>query len=407
MTVTTGIPTLVPGRRGAYLPFAVGAALVVVMAVLPLLNIQIPGILPGPTYTPGTLALLSLCMVFAALALSYNLLLGTSGMLSFGHALYFGAGAYGLGLALKYFGVPLWPGVLIALVGGLAIAAFTGAISMRVSGIPFAMVTLAFAQAGSVLVRRNQAVTGGEEGLRLPVEHVPEWLVGVVNTRNLYWLTLVVLVVVYLVVLWVDRSRLGHLAQAARENELRVQVLGLRPYTAKLIVFVVAALCASLAGIAYMLLQSGTQPSAVGADQQGGVREGFDGMLQPDLDPCLARGRVQQLDHPGAVDGAEILAATKPRHVHAQHRHAVLVAQRDRRIRRGHGAKVLGQAQRGQDPRGVGADLDAGADLAELARAFQHRDPRAALRHRLSGEALGAPAGPDRPACRSACGQRR
>ncbi|MDC7802954.1 branched-chain amino acid ABC transporter permease [Sphingomonas sp. BLCC-B65] len=266
MTVTTGVPTLVPGRTGAFIPFVVGAVLVVVMAVLPLLNISIPGILPGATYTPGSLALLSLCMVFAALALSYNLLLGTSGMLSFGHALYFGVGAYGLGLALKFFGVPLWPGALIALVGGLVIAAFTGAISMRVSGIPFAMVTLAFAQAGSVLVRRNQDITGGEEGLRLPVDQVPSWLVGVSNTRNLYWLTLVVLVVVYLVVLWVDRSRLGHLAQAARENELRVQVLGLRPYTAKLLVFVLAALCASLAGIAYMLLQSGTQPSTVGAD---------------------------------------------------------------------------------------------------------------------------------------------
>ncbi|WP_298942140.1 branched-chain amino acid ABC transporter permease [uncultured Microbacterium sp.] len=266
MTVTTGVPTLVPGRRGSLLPFVIGGALVVLMAVLPLLNVSIPGILPGPTYTPGSLALLSLCMVFAALALSYNLLLGTAGMLSFGHALYFGAGAYGLGLALEYVGVPLWPGVLIALLGGLVIALFTGAISMRVSGIPFAMVTLAFAQAGSVLVRRNQSVTGGEEGLRLPTEYVPEWLVGVVNTRNLYWFTLVVLVIVYLVVLWVDRSRLGHLAEATRENELRVQVLGLRPYAAKLIVFVVAALCASLAGIAYMLLQSGTQPGAVGAD---------------------------------------------------------------------------------------------------------------------------------------------
>ncbi len=266
MTVTTGVPTLVRGRAGALLPFIVGGALVVLMALLPLLNISIPGILPGATYTPGSLALLSLCMVFAALALSYNLILGTAGMLSFGHALYFGAGAYGLGLALKYLGVPMWPGVLIALVGGLVIALFTGAIAMRVSGIPFAMVTLAFAQAGSVLVRRNQQVTGGEEGLRLPVDQVPDWLVGVVNTRNLYWFTLVVLVVVYLVVLWVDRSRLGHLAEATRENELRVQVLGLRPYTAKLIVFVVAALCASLAGIAYMLLQSGTQPSAVGAD---------------------------------------------------------------------------------------------------------------------------------------------
>lgn len=266
MTVTTGVPTLIPGRKGAALPFVIGAALVVIMAVLPLLDISLPGILPGPTYTPGSLALLSLCMVFAALALSYNLLLGTAGMLSFGHALYFGAGAYGLGIALKYFEVPLWPGILIALVGGLLIAVVTGAVSMRVAGIPFAMVTLAFAQAGSVLVRRNQQVTGGEEGMRLPVAQVPEWLVGVVNTRNLYWFALIVLVIVYLVVLWVDRSRLGHLAEATRENELRVQVLGLRPYTAKLIVFVVAAGCAALAGIAYMLLQSGTQPSAVGAD---------------------------------------------------------------------------------------------------------------------------------------------
>ena len=266
MTVTTGVPTLVPGRKGAYLPFIVGAALVVLMALLPLLNISIPGILPGATYTPGSLALLSLCMVYAALALSYNLLLGTSGMLSFGHALYFGAGAYGLGLVLKLLAVPLALGIPLSLLGGLVIAAFTGSVAMRVSGIPFAMVTLAFAQAGSVLVRRNQQVTGGEEGLRLPVELVPDWLVGVVNTRNLYWVCLAALVVIYLVVLWVDRSRLGHLAQATRENELRVQVLGLRPYSAKLIVFVVAALCASLAGIAYMLLQSGTQPSSVGAD---------------------------------------------------------------------------------------------------------------------------------------------
>lgn len=266
MTTTTGVPTLVRGRLGAVLPFVVGGVLVVVMAVLPLLNVSVPGILPGPTYSPGTLALLSLCLVFAALALSYNLLLGTSGMLSFGHALYFGAGAYGLGVALRFLEVPLWPGILIALLGGLVIALITGSVAMRVNGIPFAMVTLAFAQAGSVLVRRNQQITGGEEGLRLPVEHVPDWLVGVVNTRNLYWFTLVVLVVVYLVVLWVDRSRLGHLAQATRENELRVQVLGLHPYRAKLVVFVVAAGCASLSGIAYMLLQSGTQPSAVGAD---------------------------------------------------------------------------------------------------------------------------------------------
>ena len=186
-----------------FIPLVIGVVLVAFMAVLPMLNLSLPGILPTPTYMPGTLALLSLCMVFAALALSYNLLLGTSGMLSFGHALYFGAGAYGLGIALEHLGVPLWPGVFIALIGGMVIALATGAVSMRVSGIPFAMVTLAFAQAGSVLVRRNSDITGGEEGLGLNTDLVPDALVGVVNTRNLYWLTLAILVIVYLVALWV------------------------------------------------------------------------------------------------------------------------------------------------------------------------------------------------------------
>lgn len=250
----------------AYTPAVIGIALVVLMAILPLLAIEIPFVFPGATYTPGTLALLSLCMIYAALALSYNILLGTAGMLSFGHALYFGAGAYGLGIVLRATDLPLWPGILVALLGGLVIAVVTGAVAMRVGGIPFAMVTLAFAQAGSILVRRNQQITGGEEGLPLTTAQVPDWLVGVINSKNLYWFVLIILVIVYLVVLWVDRSRLGHLAAATRENELRVRVLGLRPVYARLIVFVVAALCASLAGVGYLVLQSGVNPRAVSAD---------------------------------------------------------------------------------------------------------------------------------------------
>lgn len=252
--------------RRIAVPLGIGVVAVVVLALLPLLNISIPGILPGPTYTPGTLALLSLCMVYAALALSYNMLLGSAGLLSFGHALSFGAGAYGLGIVLQALQVPLWQGVALAILGGLVIAVVTGAVSLRVGGIPFAMVTLAFAQAASVLVRRNAQVTGGEEGLSLATETVPDALVGVVNTRNLYWFTLAVVVIAYLIAVWVDTSRLGHIAGAARENELRVRVLGLSPYRAKLVVFVAAAIAASLAGIAYMLLQSGTQPHAVSAD---------------------------------------------------------------------------------------------------------------------------------------------
>ena len=263
MTTTPVIPRT---QRFNVVPVAIGVALVIFMAVLPLLNISIPGVLPTPTYMPGSLAILSLCMVFAALALSYNMLLGTAGMLSFGHALSFGGGAYLLGIILDLFEVPLLLATLLAILGGLVIALISGAIANRVGGIPFAMVTLAFAQAGSVLVRRNSGITGGEEGLQLATAQVPGALIGVVNTRNLYWVILGILVVVYLVALWVDKSRLGHVARATRENDQRVRVLGLHPYTAKLIIFVIAAALAGIVGMGYLLLQSGTMPRAVSAD---------------------------------------------------------------------------------------------------------------------------------------------
>lgn len=246
---------------------ALGAALVAVLVALPLLNLSLPGVLPGPTYSPGSLQLMALCMVYASLALSYNLLLGTAGLLSFGHALYFGAGAYGLGVILERTDLSLWPALVLTVLLALGVAVVTGAVSLRVSGIPFAMVTLAFAQAGSVLVRRNpDGLTGGDEGLSLDTEHVPDGLVGVVNTQNLYWVALALVVLCYLVVVWIDRSRVGHVAAAARENELRVRALGLQPYAARIVVFTVGAVLASLAGTVYLLLQSGTVPRAVGAD---------------------------------------------------------------------------------------------------------------------------------------------
>ncbi|WP_127793043.1 branched-chain amino acid ABC transporter permease [Agromyces sp. LHK192] len=251
-----------------------GVAAVVVLAVLPLLAIDVPGVLPGPTYTPGTLQLLAFALLIAALALSYRMLFGLAGMLSFGHALFFAAGAYGLGMTLDAFGPSDWPSGLVFVVAigltlafGFALAVSVGALALRVTGISFAMVTLAFAQAGSVIIRRNPAgATGGDEGLPLDIAHVPEALVGVVHTRNLYWMSLGVLVVVYLVVLWVERSRAGHVAEAIRENELRVRVIGVRPYSVRLLVFVVASVLAAVAGMGYLLLQSGAAPRIATAD---------------------------------------------------------------------------------------------------------------------------------------------
>ena len=242
--------------------------LVVLLACLPLLNLSLPGVLPGPTYTPGTLHLLALAMVMAALALSYHLLFGVAGLLSFGHALYFGFGAYGLGIVMRKLELGLVPAALLVIVAGVVLSTVLGAISLQVTGIPFAMVTLAFAQAGSVLVRRDQLKlgTGGEEGLRLPTSQVPDWLVGVADTRNVYWLALAALVIAFVVVSWVQNSRAGHVAEAIRENELRVRVLGMRPFLVKLAIFVTASLIAVGMGMVHLILNSGAVPHTVSAD---------------------------------------------------------------------------------------------------------------------------------------------
>lgn len=243
------------------LPAAGAVGLVALLAALPLLRVSVPGVLPGPTYTPGTLQLLALALLVGALALTYDLLFGFAGLLSFGHALFFAAGVYVLGITLTRWQWTLLPAVGVTLLAGLVLAVFVGAVSLRVGGIAFAMVTLAFAQAGSVLTYRNPGgLTGGEEGLGLDTTYLPASLVGVANTRNLYWLALALLVVVYAVVTWVTGSRAGRVLQAVRENERRVQVLGLQPYTVKLLAFVVAGALASLLGMAYLLLQGGASP---------------------------------------------------------------------------------------------------------------------------------------------------
>ena len=253
--------------RTRWIQLLVGLGGIVLLACLPLLNIAVPGVLPGATYMPGTLQLLALCWLVAALALTYHLLFGVVGLMSFGHALYFAAGTYGLAIVLQHTELPLLAAAAVVLAGGIVLAHVVGAVSLRVSGIAFAMVTLAFAQAGNVLVRRDPGgFTGGEEGLALRTAHVPDAFVGVVNTRNLYWLALGVLVVVYAVTLWIQRSRAGHVAAAVRENELRVRVVGGRPYAIKLLVFVLSATLATVVGMAYLLLQSGAVPRASSTD---------------------------------------------------------------------------------------------------------------------------------------------
>lgn len=249
-----------------YRSWIVGVALIVFMATMPFSPLEIPGIFPGPASSAGTLQVLALALLIGSLALSYHLLLGVAGLLSFGHALYFAIGTYGLGILLRETDLSLLPAMLIVFVIGIAVAHILGKISLQVSGIAFAMVTLAFAQAGSVLIRRNSQITNGEEGLPLNTTNVPSFLVGVINTQNLFWLALVIAIVSFLLVTWFEMSRAGHVVAATRENELRVRVLGIRPKKVKILAVVSAGVIATVAGMVYFVLQSTASPANISAD---------------------------------------------------------------------------------------------------------------------------------------------
>ena len=225
------------------------------LAIVPLLGVEIPRVLPGPLDSPGTLQLLALCLVFAGVALSYDILFGSTGLLSFGHALYFALGVYIPAIALTKWEWSLPAALALLAVVAIVVPLVLGAVSLRVSGIAFAMVTLAFAQAGNVIVLTNpRGLTGGDEGFSLNFEPLPDFLVGVVNTKNLYWLALGYAAIVFVVARVAIGSSAGHVWRAIRDNEPRVEVIGLRPYPYKLISFVVASFLAAWGGLMWLLL---------------------------------------------------------------------------------------------------------------------------------------------------------
>jgi branched-chain amino acid transport system permease protein len=244
------------------IPIAVFGAL----AFVPKLTVDLPYVFKDSLNAPGTLQLLALCLVFGGLALTYDLLFGFTGLLSFGHALYFAVGVYVACIAITKWHWSFTVALLFTALVGLLLPLALGALSLRVGGIAFAMVTLAFAQAGSILVYKNpHNWTGGEEGIAADYTKLPAAFVGIFNTKNLYWLALAYAAVVFVIVQWAVHSSPGHVWQAIRENELRTQVLGLRPYVYKLMSFVLASFLATVGGVVYLLLLGSASPEVTSA----------------------------------------------------------------------------------------------------------------------------------------------
>jgi branched-chain amino acid transport system permease protein len=248
--------------------WAVAIVLIAVAAAcLPFVPVTLPGVFDGPLNSAGTLNLLGLCFVFGALALTYDIVFGFTGLLSFGHALYFATGVYVTAIALARWHWSLPQALALTALVGFGLPLALGAVCLRVKDIPFAMVTLAFAEAGSILVLQDPwGLTGGEDGIALGGSVLPATLVGVANTSHLYWIATGLLVATCAIGWWAVQSPPGRVWQAIRENERRVAVLGLNPYSYKLASFTLSGFLAAAAGVAYLFLQGGANPQITTAN---------------------------------------------------------------------------------------------------------------------------------------------
>lgn len=214
----------------------------------------------------GNYSLSTHILIFALFAMGYNLSLGDTGMLTFGHAAFFGLGAYGAGLFLAHLDIPRWlgffglvTGVLLATVGGLTI----GALSVRRRGTYLALITLAFQQMIYFIAFQWESLTGGDNGLfgiATPTIGVPgvfllqftDALGGLITGRQLfYWFVLLLFVFALLALRFIKQSNFGHTLNAIRENEDRARFLGYNVYRYRLIAFTVSAAFSGLAGALY------------------------------------------------------------------------------------------------------------------------------------------------------------
>ncbi len=224
-------------------------------------------------YVGGYTGLATRVLVLALAAMSVNFLLGFSGVLSFGHAAYFGLGAYGAGMAIKYI-YPSTPlGILVGVLAGTLGAMIIGAMIVRLRGVYFAMVTIAFGQVFYFIAFRWVSVTGGDDGLtgwkRVPLDLGFTSFDILHDDKAFYFLVVLCLAIAAGLMALLLRSPFGRTLLAIRENERRAIFLGIPVEQHIWISFVISAGFASLAGTLYALLDNFVDPRAFHWQQSG------------------------------------------------------------------------------------------------------------------------------------------
>jgi branched-chain amino acid transport system permease protein len=215
----------------------------------------------------GYTELASRVVILGLAAMALNFLLGFTGVLSFGHAAYFGLGAYGAAMSIKFFAPSTPLAIVIGIVVGTLAAAAIGALIVKLRGVYFAMVTIAFGQVFYFIAFRWNTVTGGDDGVtgwhREPLHLGFANIDILANDKAFYYLVLLLFAAAVAIMAALLRSPLGRTLIAIRENERRARFLGIPVEKHIWIAFVISGLFASLAGTLYALLSNFTDPRSL------------------------------------------------------------------------------------------------------------------------------------------------
>lgn len=204
-----------------------------------------------PAYHHGNLARV---MVLASYAIGYNILFGYTGLLSLGHALFFVAGMYGMGLAIYQFGLSPAPAMLAGLVVGVLVSVVVGFLALRTAGVAFMIVTLMFAQAGYLTILYFGAYTRGDEGFVIQQAQRVLWGIDLSDATNRYFAAFTLFSICLLLTLRLVHTPFGKVLIAIRENEERARMLGYDVFRHKLAAVILSGTVSAMAGAAYGLL---------------------------------------------------------------------------------------------------------------------------------------------------------
>ena len=205
-------------------------------------------------------------LIWGLLAMSSDILIGYTGMISFGHSAFFGLGMYGAAAALISIQPPnLWLAVLYGLVGAAAVAGFVAYFSTRLRDIYFAITTLIFSQIFYVMIFTWTEVTGGENGVTFsrPRLSIPGLFSQPFTTATLHWFVVAVVTSSYLVLRRVTQSPFGLVLQSIRENEARTRAIGYPIERYKIAAVMLSGLFAGLAGVLYAVQNRFAAPDFV------------------------------------------------------------------------------------------------------------------------------------------------